>query len=145
MRSIEKVPQIENSADTGGKSSTQEHLGDLPGDPACQAEEEGVKEMDSPGAVEETKASGEPEASLIYEHPEHEDGLVAEAQRVFYPLEVGKLDGIQKEQPVQEKPGEAEIQQDKITVAQWPPPHHDPKIHQENEGIDQDPYCKLQD
>ena len=70
--------------------------------------------MDSLGAVEETKASGEPEASLIYEHPEHEDGLVAEAQRVFYPLEVGKLDGIQKEQPVQEEPGEAEIQQDKI-------------------------------
>lgn len=42
------------------------------------------------------------------DHPEHDDGLVAEAQWVSYSLEMSKLDGLQKEQPVQDKPGEAE-------------------------------------
>lgn len=73
------------------------------------------------------------------DHPEHDDGLVAEAQWVSYSLEMSKLDGLQKEQPVQDKPGEAETQQDKITVAQWLPPHQVPEIHSRNEGVDQDP------
>lgn len=104
-----------------------------------------MRETDNLGAVKETKARGEPEAGLVDDHPEHDDGLVAEAQWVSYSLEMSKLDGLQKEQPVQDKPGEAETQQDKITVAQWLPPHQVPEIHQENEGVDQDPYCKLQD
>ena len=58
---------------------------------------------------------------------------------------MSKLDGLQKKQPMQDKPGEAETQQDEITVAQGLPPHQVPEIHQENEGIDQHPYCKLQD
>ena len=63
-------------------------------------EQEGVRETDNLGAVEETKAHGEPESGLVDDHPEYDDGLVAEAQRVFHPLEMSKLDGLQKEQPV---------------------------------------------
>lgn len=99
MRCTEKVPQTEDSADTGEKNSTQEHLGDLPGDAACQAEQEGVREMDNLGAVEETEASGKPDASLICDHSEHDDSLVAEAQWVFHLLEMGKLYGTQKQSP----------------------------------------------
>ena len=103
-----------------------------------------MRETDNLGAVEETETGGEPEPSLVRDHPEHDDDLVAEAQWVFHLLEVDKLEGVQKQQPMQEKPGEAETQKDEVTVAQWLPPHHIPKIHQENEGIGQDPHCKLQ-
>lgn len=145
MRSTKKVPRTDDSAYTGEKDSTQEHPRNLPGDPAGQAEQEGMRETDDLRAVEEAEAGGEPEAGLVCDHPEHEDGLVPEAQQVIHPLGVSKMNGIQKQQSMQEKPGEAETQQDKITGAQGLPPHHIPKIHQENEDIDQNPHCKLQD
>lgn len=142
--STKKIPQTDESADGRENHGAQEHLGDLPGDPACQAEQDGVRETDNLGAVEKAETGGEPQTSLVCDHPEHDDDLVAEAQWVLHALEVYKLKGIQEQQPMQEKPGEAETQKDKITVAQWLPPHHVPNIHQENEGIGQNPHCKLQ-
>lgn len=145
VKSIKEVPRTGESADAGEKDGTQEQPGDLLGDAARQAEQQEVRETDNLEAVEETEAGGEPEACLVGDHPEHDDDFVGDAQRVFHPLEVDKLHGIQKQQSMQEKPGEAETQHDKIIVAQGLLPHHVPKIHQENESIAQNPHCKLQD
>lgn len=93
MRSVKKVPQTEGSVDTGEKNSRQEHLADLPGDPGCHTEQEGVRETDNLGTAGETEAGGEPEPSLICDRPEHDDGLVAETQWVCRPLEVGRREG----------------------------------------------------
>lgn len=97
------------------------------------------------GAVEEAEAGGKPEAHLVCNHPEGEDGLVVVAQWIFHLLEAGELNGIQEKEPLQEKPRDAEAQQHNVTVVQWLPVYHVPKVHRDNECIDQDAHCELQE
>jgi hypothetical protein len=79
VRFAKEVLQIEDSADAGEKQSAKEHLAGLPGYPACQTEQEGVRETNNLGAVEDTEAGSKPDADLVCNHPEHEDGLVVAA------------------------------------------------------------------
>lgn len=103
----------------------------------------GVREADNLGAVEETEAGSQPEAHLVCNHPESEDGLVVVAQWVFHLLEAGELNSIQKQKALQEKPSDAETQQCDVTVVQGLLFYHIPNIYQDNEGVGQDSHCKL--